>query len=540
MESPRLSTPADTKSQTAHSHSATSSDTTSSPSLSFFSKNYSARTGSSASSLASSPAPRESQDGFGPGKTILEDVTEEPQERDSGYGTHDTSYPHYFRMSEKSPNPHEVLLIREPVDDVQQAFFSSPRPSFDHMSLHSPSENDYSFDDRGVDAETLSNRPSHKRQRGTDSSLPGVTSRLGTRFPSLSKRWKNKSGAGPKLSIVTHADHSGSRASSANSSQLLSPALSAISKHENHLPPSPAHTSFEEAVNDACTAPTDIEQPPQEQMETQTQATTPLLPPMMMTYATSSAPVCSPLQCPSTAGSPVFPAPTTPQVHDLPSPPLSTKPSLVSMRARSRAGTLTAPAADVPPMQMLNETEDEWSRRLGHANFEIEPQPYLPEVKSIQSYRELRADWDLARCNYAKQLARTGEHWGTTSTTYRLTEEKWASIDAEWKKHDSTMAGLLQPLLTSLTDEDFEQYKSSTSNSVLEKPVTRVMVPHIGDSNGKFPEMGDQDIVGPMAVAPRRFEHANVESTFFTQRTRKRSFLRFFSDILTKGHTARQ
>ena len=373
-----------------------------------------------------------------------------------------------------------------------------------------------------------------------DSSLPGVPSRLGTRFPSLSKRWKDKSGAGPKLSIVTHADHSASRASSTNSSQLLSPALSAISKHESHLPPSPARTSFEEARNDVCTAHMDIELLPQEQMETQTQATTPLLPPVMMTYATISAPMHSPLQSPSTAGSPVFTAPTTPQVHNLPSPPLSTKPSLASMRARSRAGTLTAPVADVPPMRMLNENEDEWSGRLGHANFEIEPRPYLPEVKSIQSYRELRADWDLARCNYAKQLARIGEHWGTTSTTYRLTEEKWASIDANWKKHNSTMATLLQPLLTSLSDEDFEQYKSSTSNTMLEKPVTRVIVPQIGDWSGKFPELGDQDIVGPMAVAPRRLEHANVESTYPTQRTRKRSFLKFLSDILTKGNTARQ
>jgi len=74
---------------------ATLSDATSSPALSFFSKGHSARPGSSISSIASSPLPLESTDSLGIPKRFLEDVTEEPHERENDFDVTDGEV-HYF------------------------------------------------------------------------------------------------------------------------------------------------------------------------------------------------------------------------------------------------------------------------------------------------------------------------------------------------------------------------------------------------------------------------------------------------------------
>jgi hypothetical protein len=78
MDSAQFSTP-----QTSQPlpPSASSSDTTS-PALSFFSKRHSARSGSSSSSIASSPALRDSLDTYSSSKRHLTDVKEEPFERE--------------------------------------------------------------------------------------------------------------------------------------------------------------------------------------------------------------------------------------------------------------------------------------------------------------------------------------------------------------------------------------------------------------------------------------------------------------------------
>ncbi len=382
-------------------------------------------------------------------------------------------------------------------------------------------------------------RRQSKKQRSGDFSLPGVASRFGTRFPSLSKRWKNKSGAGPSLSIITHSDHVVSRTSSAGSSQLISPALSAISKHESYLPPSPVRTAFDDSLHDSGSTAVNIDRPLSEdtQDQDQAQATTPLLPPLMMDFSGERSPVQSPLQSPAvqkdppTCSASTTPVSTPQMIHTLPSPPLSTKPSVASFQQRSRAGTLTKPLAEVPPMQMLDQQNDEWSQRLGHANFNIEPEPYLPEVKDLESYRQLRADWDLARSNYAKHLARTGEHYGTTSKIYLLTEEKWAFVDFEWKTCHGLLSRSVQPLIARLSDGETDQGGSTASSAVLEKPLTRVIVPQIDDSSGKFPELGDEDIIGPMAFAPSRHQQTDVEHAANGCGSRKRSFIKFLSDF---------
>jgi hypothetical protein len=416
------------------------------------------------------------------------------------------------------------------------------RRSLDCHSRDSASQPDYEFDCE-MTSNKLSPHPPSKKHRSSDFSLPGVSSRLATRFPSLSKRLKHKSAAGPQLSIITHSDPVGSHPESAGSSQLTSPAPSAISKHESYLLPSPAKTNLEDSFNDAISSAFNVDNPPPGEAEDQGQARTPLLPPLVMDLNTKPAPIQSPLQSPSVAGPANSPTSTTPvgapQIYTLPSPPLSTKPSVGSMQQHSRAGIMALPPAEVPPMQMLDEPADELSRRLGHANFKINPEPYRPDAMDLESYRRFRVDWDLARYNYGKHLARTAENFGTTSNIYLWTQEKWAAIDAEWKKHNEAVAHLVEPMIARLSESSTEQSNSTTSSTMLEKPVTKVVVPQINDPTGKFPVLGDMDIVGPMAFAPNRSQQADVEHPADSHGSRKRSFFKFMFDILGKRNGLR-
>jgi len=148
--------------------------------------------------------------------------------------------------------------------------------------------------------------------------------------------------------------------------------------------------------------------------------------------------------------------------------------------------------------------------KLGHANFSIHPEPYVPEFMTLDSYAEFRNNWDQARTNYAKHIARTVEHYGPTSKVYRLTEEKWTSTDNQWKRQHAIMRKALSPVLARLSDGDSEMQDSTASSAVLEKPLTKVVLPVIDDKSGKFPELGDMEIIGPMSVArPRAVTNPN-------------------------------
>ena len=223
--------------------------------------------------------------------------------------------------------------------------------------------------------------------------------------------------------------------------------------------------------------------------------------------------------------------------HGLPSPPLSTRPSVVSIRQRSRANTATAlPMHDIPPLQLIAEADDHWAQSLGHANFNIHPEPYFPEYVDLASYTEFRANWDQARTNYAKHLARTIEHNGSTSKVSKLTEEKWAAVYCKWNNYNDSMTKLLAHVLKKLSDTDTDM-EDSQASAVLEKPASRIIMPEIDDKCGKFPELGDGEIVGPMSVAPPRNIAPKSRMAFYTPPSsptspRKRTFFKFFSDIL--------
>lgn len=296
----------------------------------------------------------------------------------------------------------------------------------------------------------------------------------------------------------------------------------------------------EESSLDICSSPTDIEEAIERVEKDRGKATTPLLPPMMMEMYSQNVPVQSPLQSPAVAETSSLlgsNTPTgTPRLNCLPSPPLSTKPSIASIRQRSRAVTVV-PSSEIPALQILDECDDEWSARLGHANFTIYPEPYLPNVFDMETFRQLREDWDQARHGYAKHIARTGEHYGTTSKTYLLTEKKWASVNAHWKHNNAAMTDTLETLVSHSSTSDLEISESTTSSKILEKLPTKVVVPKIHDPTGKFPDMGDEDIVGPMAVGPSRamtVQHL-IEPALQNRVSKKRNFFKFISDILGRG-----
>ncbi len=381
--------------------------------------------------------------------------------------------------------------------------------------------------------------PQPKRRRSVEQPANANNHRLGSKIGSLSRRWKNRSAAGPQLSIITHHSCPASRSGSMSTSQILSPALSAISRHESSLPSSPIALSNTTSPFGAESRPMDIAQSPQEEDAEPGRATTPLLPPLFSELGKTEEPVHSPLQSPAIA-------PTTALVSSrtsidtprscLPSPPLSTKQSMVSMRGRSRANTLTnSPFGEIPPMNLLEDSSDPWAARLGHADFTIHPEPYAPGTFDLDSYAEYRKNWDQARTNYAKHIARTIEHYGSTSNVYKLTEAKWISVDNLWKGQHDLMRAALASVLARLSDGDSEMQDSTASSAVLEKPSTRVVVPVIDDKSGKFPELGDGEIVGPMSVARPRALNLDSDKRQGTKSPplspQKRNLIKFLSDI---------
>ena len=133
-------------------------------------------------------------------------------------------------------------------------------------------------------------------------------------------------------------------------------------------------------------------------------------------------------------------------------------------------------------ISMTAVTEDEWSEKLGHADFTIQPQPYSPLNFNSETCSNLLKDWQKARAEYSKHLARTQKHFGLGSRTYRLTESKWAEIDSVWKrKYDDAR------MKTSVNE-------GTPPNSPAE-PAPVFKIPTLDE---KFPQLQDYEIVGPM------------------------------------------
>ncbi|KAI1337339.1 hypothetical protein F5Y15DRAFT_159178 [Xylariaceae sp. FL0016] len=423
-------------------------------------------------SPASPASPKQSTIHTPPSKRILDDVEEEPFEYDGfGYDVinvddDDEDIPEHYGL-------YDCLCVEPCLH--RDADLAQSTPSFYTSSrdvdydLGCLSDSDFSF--------TLRSAKSRRRD-GSEPPFGGFSHRIGSHFSSISNRWRASKKSSAFNSPISDLGTFERRPTTSHAASSRSSSLSARGRfrpdrtNEPPMPPTPA-LSFR-GSSDSITLPAlDIEKAQGALVDLErerAQATTPLLPPMMAFSSSEQlAAQPSPLESPTIVSS----LPAEPQSPLILSPPLSTKPSVSSFRA-------IVPVVDLPPIP----APDAWSDRLGHANFTILPLPYKPEELNLTALYQLRADWDAARVNYTKHLVRTGEHYGTTSKTYTYTEAKWNEIQETWR---------------SFHDEVAEAIVATGESSLCEKFDECVLtsVP-IMDAEGKFPERGDEDIVGPM------------------------------------------
>ncbi|CZT13108.1 hypothetical protein WAI453_005855 [Rhynchosporium graminicola] len=459
---------------------------------------YSSSTSSVESSYLNSTAESPTSPTFNGTRTSkrsLPDVQEEPQERDDDFDMFDEE-----DLYDCLCDNHQCAHQPGNMSSVQL----STKKEFDYdLAVDFFSDGDYS-----------TTSPRSKKRRAEESPLSGFATKIGTRFPSFSRKWRTRKGSSA-ASIYSEAqrDNIVSRGASSRSSSISNSARQTNDKtFEAHMPPTPTKSIFDghDEMPMFTAAPIDIERanrlsPDHEEGF----ATTPLLPPLMMDASANTKQIFlqSPLQSPSVAdthsnahdplsgsNTPID-AIATPQLPGMPSPPLSTRPSVSSFHrsTTSRPGHLV-PSSEIPPI-VIADPNDEWSNKLGHANFTIYPEPYVPASFDLEACRQLRANWDLARCNYTKHLVRTGEHYGVTSKTYKLTEEKWAATDAIWRANN-------EKTITHTVESGSEAFATLKHTTFADGSSTNIMtkIPSLNDprSEGKFPQLGDEDIVGPM------------------------------------------
>jgi hypothetical protein len=388
----------------------------------------------------------------------------------------------------------------------------------------------------------------HKKRRNVvESPFAGLATRFGSRFPNLS-RWKSTKRANLTASPTTELTFENalpvSRAASSRSSSLSAPSRGAFYRSdEPPLPTTPALSFWESSESVNLPAVIDIEKANNKRSSLERDralATTPLLPPLF-TDSAAQPPQQSPLQSPTVAPSSAateIQSPISSHPAHQPSHSLSTKPSVSSFRPLP-----TSPELPIPLPAILQD-HDEWSDRLGHANFTITPQPYHPETANMEALRKLRADWDAARVNYTKHLVRTGENYGQTSKIYAMTQEKWAEIEKNWRMiHEQTMERILAVSNHAIQLTSSSRSRSrgrgrgrsgSGSAAVLGRPPNDEIfasmqwnrledgapaaVPRMLYNEGKFPARGDEDIVGPMvreAVMVRAQSEERKGSSFW-------------------------
>ena len=169
--------------------------------------------------------------------------------------------------------------------------------------------------------------------------------------------------------------------------------------------------------------------------------------------------------------------------------------------------TLRSPT-DAPPS--IFEEVDYWAIKLGHANFEIYPEPYLPGICDYDSCSRLLIDWETARINYMRHAAHVSEHYGPSSRAYKLTQEKWSEIDSRWRFN-----------LERANAEAEANGKSPTLQCLAEtKPMPKMSALVDPQQPDKFPTIDEADIVGPMV------QYQKVHRT----PSKKANFLKLFTD----------
>jgi hypothetical protein len=357
------------------------------------------------------------------------------------------------------------------------------------------------FDDleKGLfgDAVITQPMPIRKRRKSGESAINSVSLKLGTHFPSLGKRLRHHKNS----SASTGQSKPSSRTSSFSSSFAKEVT---VNSSRTSLQP---QTSAEPSPMDS---PDEFLAISEEPIDRKRLASTPLLPPKIGELAKGLLP--------------------SPEIGD---PRLQTFPQHDASHEtpdEHRHCEAVGLSINIP--------QDKWSRALGHANFTIQPEPYVPARLDRRSCRRLARDWEKAQAEFLRHQARTLEHYGPRSRTYALTEEKWTEINARWERcvneatarlaahraalglpplpppaaTDAAVAGAAAPAPSAADVASPADSRPSTAqgqSAPSSRPTTAgkdaapaKQVPRLAPSwdGNKFPKLGDADIVGPMVV----------------------------------------
>lgn len=482
-----------------HSRDSSGNSDYPTPSTPTFSIADQSRLASSTSSLASTPPCDRMDSPTLPPKTVLHDLAEDPSELEDD----DES------QVQGRDRSHSIL------NDESDFYALWPMPTPSRSSC------DYDLSDGfRTDGEYFPESPKGRRGSGEEAGQPlsNIKARLSQRIPSLSRRLREKRSYS-SLSFQGVRSAPASRAPSIRSPSLSHPCNSVtdVSELATDSPPIPAVPSRH--VTSAPLQMSEIALPEvEEPIDRKTLASTPLLPPCMMGRKRSdTASMQSPLQSPSVAEPIGFTFPescaTTPLASNLQSPHLSRKASLASLPG-SRASQARSLADLHASIEKLAEGPfDEWAEKLGHANFEISPEPYAPIACDLDACKMLTEDWELARKRYFNHASMVSEDYGPTSKTFKLTEEKWTAIDAQWKQnYELTIARAKN---CGVDVEDVPCLSESTA-------LARIPTIDGPDSKGKCMTLADNgEIVGPMVTYVSRIK----------PQSKKNAFMRFFSDL---------
>lgn len=247
-------------------------------------------------------------------------------------------------------------------------------------------------------------------------------SRLGTKFSSISTRWTGvKHDAQSTTSFqpfpnISHLDVTGERSCDKTPTKH---------NHEQHLSQTPKYSAHDIKDTEEKRILNSNDQVHEESKYTPTQS------PLLTELPNSNRKFSKSSIRQATA----LPGPVSSSTNDVTideSEITQQKIPLPSLKIRLSNSSLIA-----PPICEFSSLEspgpcDEWADKLGHDNFTILPEPYLPPTYDVETYRKFLYDWDLARYNYTQYIACICEHCGVTSKIYHLTEEKWSAISKVW------------------------------------------------------------------------------------------------------------
>ncbi|KAF1810277.1 hypothetical protein P152DRAFT_106515 [Eremomyces bilateralis CBS 781.70] len=394
-------------------------------------------------------------------------------------------------------------------NEVQDDSKNASRSSVIHTQPH---EFDFADGFFNEDFDSISPYCS-KKDRSSNTQLELVVNRLGTRF---SRRRRNtaRNSQGPFTLSAAPSTRSSSLTSSVKSGFEQGDFFPNLDPQsiEPHPDPSDGEQRRTKVPKEIIIPDRSIVEP----IDRELLASTPLLPPLLNTNDQVNDDVPSPLQSPTVAdpNSPMSMV-LGPSVELLPLPAVSADVTCTSSPALSTRPSLTSikQTSSQPSSFLISHPRDAWSTRLGHANFTIDPEPYVPDDLTPPTYRQFLRDWSIARGNYTRHQVRTADHFGPTSKVFKLTEKKWAELDAEWRQNWRTVRkGVAKNSLASsssseidtaaekhvmwlVDDEEVDEPDALDVTAPAPMPMPNVSAE---EAEGKFPRRGDEDIVGPM------------------------------------------